>query len=135
MRKLAFLSAITILMSGCMVGPKYKRPLVNAPTDYRNAMPAEAASTPAAPPSSLGNENGWQVYQDPVLVQLIHTALKQNYNVRIAATNVLEAQAQLGITHSDQFPTASVGADVYSQQNAKVTSLFPASPIKSTRAN
>ena len=124
MRRLALLPVV-FLLAGCMVGPNYKRPLVSVPTDYRNAMPAQAAPTPAAVPSSLGNENWWQVYQDRVLVQLIHTALEQNYNVRIAATNVLEAQAQLGITHSNQFPTASVGADAFSQQNAKVTSLFP----------
>jgi outer membrane protein, multidrug efflux system len=66
------------------------------------------------------------VYQDPVLTQLIHTALQQNYDVRIAATRVLEAQAQLGITRANQFPSASVGAGVFSQQNAKVSSVFPA---------
>lgn len=135
MKKLAFLSVITILMAGCMVGPNYKRPLVSAPADYRNAAPAQTAPTPAAPPSSLGNENWWQVYQDPVLVQLIHTALEQNYNVRIAATKVLEAQAQLGITRSDQFPTASVAADVYSQQNAKVSKLFPAYQVNAGQLN
>jgi outer membrane protein, multidrug efflux system len=130
MRKLAFLFVITILMAGCMVGPNYKRPLVSVPTDYRNAMP-----TPTAPPSSLGNEDWWQVYQDPVLVQLIHTALQQNYNVRIAATNVLEAQAQLSITRADQLPSASVGANVFSQQNAKVSSLFPAYQVNAGQLN
>lgn len=135
MKKLAFLSLISILLAGCMVGPNYRRPLVSPPTDYRNAMAAQTFPTPAAPSSSLGNENWWQVYQDPVLVQLIHTALEQNYNVRIAATNVLEAQAQLGITRSDQFPTASVGADVYSQQNAKVSKLFPAYQVNAGQLN
>jgi len=47
-----------------------------------------------------------------------HTAIAQNYDVRIAAARVLEAQAQVGITRSNQFPSASVGADIYSQQNA-----------------
>jgi multidrug efflux system outer membrane protein len=46
--------------------------------------------------------------------------------VRIAATRVLEAQAQVGITRSNQLPSAGVGADLFSQQNAKVTNLFPA---------
>jgi multidrug efflux system outer membrane protein len=110
-----------VLLSGCAVGPNYKRPTVNVPTDYRGAMPAQ---TNAA--KSLGNEKWWDVYQDPVLTQLIHTAIQQNYDVRIAATRVLEAQAQVGITRANQFPSASVGAGVSSQQNAKVSSLFPA---------
>jgi len=104
MKKLALLP-IFILLAGCAVGANYKRPAVNLPTDYRASAPAQ--SDPAA---SLGNEKWWDVYQDPVLAQLIHTALQQNYDVRIAATRVLEAQAQLGITRANQFPSASVGA-------------------------
>jgi outer membrane protein, multidrug efflux system len=130
MRKLAFLPVVTILIAGCAVGPNYKRPVVSTPTDYRDAMP-----TTTAPPSSLGNENWWQVYQDPVLVQLIHTALQQNYNVRIAAANVLAAQAQLGITRANQLPAANLGAGVFSQQNAKVSSLFPAYEVNGGQLN
>ena len=85
MKKLAILPVIIVALAGCAVGPNYKRPAVSVPADYRASMPS-----PAAPASSLGNENWWQVYQDPVLVQLIHTALEQNYDVRIAATRVLE---------------------------------------------
>jgi len=103
-----------------MMGPKYKRPTVDVPQEYRAPAPQQAAQA-----SSLGNEQWWQVYQDPVLTQLIHTAIAQNYDVRIAAARVLEAQAQVGITRANQFPSASVGADVFSEQNAKVTKLFP----------
>ncbi len=101
-----------------MVGPNYKRPAVSIPPGYR-------AAPQIAPGSSLGNEKWWQVYQDPVLVQLIHIAIQQNYDVRIAATRVIEAQAQVGITRANQFPSASVGANIFSQQNAKVSNVFP----------
>jgi multidrug efflux system outer membrane protein len=129
MKKLALLPVL-ILLAGCTVGPNYKRPTVNVPTDYRDSMTAQAATV-----SSLGNEKWWDVYQDPVLVQLIHTALQQNYDVRIAATRVLQAQAQLGITRANQFPSASVGAGVFSQQNAKVSSLFPAYEVNAGQIN
>jgi outer membrane protein, multidrug efflux system len=129
MKNLALL-LIFVLLAGCKVGPNYKRPVVDVPTDYRAAMPA-----PTAPASSLGNENWWQVYQDPVLLKLIHTALEQNYDVRIAATRVLEAQAQVGITRADQFPSASLGANIYSQQNAKVSNLFPAYEVNAGQLN
>src|SRR6266478_4996341 len=99
------LLAIAVLLSGCAVGPNYKRPAVNVPTEYRDGTPS-----PTAPGSSLGNEKWWDVYQDPVLADLIHTALQQNYDVRIAASRVLEAQAQLGITRSNQFPPYQVNA-------------------------
>jgi multidrug efflux system outer membrane protein len=122
--------AVLVLEAGCMMGPKYKRPTVDVPQEYRAPAPQEASQA-----SSLGNEQWWQVYQDPVLTQLIHTAIAQNYDVRIAAARVLEAQAQVGITRSNQFPSASVGADVFSQQNAKVTKLFPAYQVNGGELN
>ena len=112
--------AALILEAGCMMGPKYKRPIMDVPQGYRASAPQQAAQA-----SSLGNEQWWQVYQDPVLTQLIHTAIAQNYDVRIAATRVLEAQAQVGITRANQLPSASLGANIYSEQNAKVSNLFP----------
>jgi outer membrane protein, multidrug efflux system len=123
MKKTALLGilAVLVLEAGCMMGPKYKRPAVNVPRDYRTPAPQQTAAA-----SSLGNEQWWQVYQDPVLTQLIHTAIAQNYDVRIAAARVLEAQAQVGITRSYQLPSASLGADVFSEQNPKDTRLFPA---------
>jgi len=124
------LLAIAVLLSGCAVGPNYKRPTASVPTDYRDSMPAQTAAAP-----SLGNENWWQVYQDPVLADLIHTALQQNYDVRIAAARVLEAQAQLGITRANQFPSASVGADIFSQQNAKTSNQFPPYQVNAGQLN
>src|ERR1700683_4712654 len=123
MKKTAFLGilAVLVLEAGCMMGPKYKRPTVDVPQQYRAPAPEQAAQA-----SSLGNEQWWQVYQDPVLTQLIHTAIAQNYDVRIAAARVLEAQAQVGITRANQLPSANVGANVFSEQNPKVTNLLPA---------
>src|SRR5258705_2231372 len=110
--------AVLVLEAGCMMGPKYKRPAVNVPKESRTPEPKLATKA-----SSLGNEQWWQLYQDPVLTQLIHSAIAKNYDVRIAAARVLEAQAQVGITRSDQLPSANVGADIFSQQNSKVTTI------------
>jgi len=133
MKKAALLVGIVTalsLMTGCLMGPKYQRPAVDVPQEYRAPAPQQAAQA-----SSLGNEQWWQVYQDPVLTQLIHTAIAQNYDVRIAAARVLEAQAQVGITRSNQLPSASVGANVFSEQNAKVTNLFPAYQVNGGELN
>src|SRR5579863_7481492 len=121
---------VLVLEAGCMMGPKYKRPTVDVPQEYRAPAPQQAAQA-----SSLGNEQWWQVYQDPALTQLIHTAIAKNYDVRIAAARVLEAHAQVGITRANQLPSASVGANVFSEQNAKVTNLFPAYQVNGGELN
>jgi multidrug efflux system outer membrane protein len=77
------------------------------------------ASPTSSAPTSLGDEKWWEVFQDQELQGLIRTALKNNYDVRIAATRVLQAQAQLGITRADQLPSLSVGANVTSVRNPK----------------
>ena len=132
MKKTALLGIVTLLglMPGCLMGPKYKRPIVDVPQEYRAPAPQQASQA-----SALGNERWWQVYQDPVLTQLIHTAIGNNYDVRIAAARVLEAQAQVGITRANQLPSANVGADVFSEQNAKVTNLFPAYQVNGGELN
>jgi multidrug efflux system outer membrane protein len=122
--------AVLALEAGCMMGPKYKRPAVDVPQGYRAPAPEQASEA-----SSLGNEQWWQVYQDPVLTQLIHTAIAQNYDVRIAAARVLEAQAQVGVTRANQLPSANVGANVFSEQNPKVTNLFPAYQVNGGELN
>ena len=98
--------AISLILTGCVVGPNYKKPSVNVPGAYR-VLTSEQAATPA--PASLGDQNWAEVFQDQQLQQLIRTALQQNYDVRIAATRVLEAQAQVGIARANQFPTVDAG--------------------------
>jgi multidrug efflux system outer membrane protein len=130
--------AMTALV-GCAVGPNYKRPSVNVPVTYRGADAGSAEATnaatdtdkqsePAKPKTtgnaasaqSLGDEKWWEVFQDPKLQSLIRKALKNNYDVRIAATRVLQAQAQLGITRADQLPSLSAGGNITSVQSPKL---------------
>jgi multidrug efflux system outer membrane protein len=117
-------------LSGCAVGPNYKRPSVNVPVTYRAPADETSATAPAQEPAtsqptpasaaSLGDEKWWEVFQDKELQGLIRTAIKNNYDVRIAATRVLQAQAQVGITRADQLPSLSAGGAINSVQNPKI---------------
>ncbi len=93
-----------IFESACLVGPNYKRPKVDVPATYRG--PDESAvGTPDE--QSLGDAKWSAVFDDPVLQNLIETALKQNFNVRIAASRIEQARAQVVVTRSNQFPSVS----------------------------
>jgi len=112
---------LVLFTSGCTVGPNYHRPPVTVPQTYRGA----AAAPPAVPSTatSFGDDKWWEVFQDPQLQVLIRTALKQNYDVRIAATRILQAQAQLGIARGNQLPTAGVVAEGNNQRDSKTKFL------------
>jgi len=88
---------------------------------YRGATPQDAAQPATA--ALLGDQKWWEVFQDKQLQDLIHAALQQNYDVRIAATRILQAQAQLGITRADQLPTISGGASAVNERDPQ-TKLF-----------
>jgi multidrug efflux system outer membrane protein len=93
-------------IAGCNVGPNYKRPVYPTPPALRGADGASATSDAQ---NSLGDEQWSQVFREPELQGLIRTALTNNYDVRIAAQRVLEQQAQVKITRSQQFPQITVG--------------------------
>ena len=101
------LAAIALsALAGCNVGPKYTRPNYTAPPAFRGADDAAVSSDAKG---SLGDEQWSAVYQEPELQELIRKALVNNYDVRIAVQHILEQQAQVKITHSQEFPTLSVG--------------------------
>jgi multidrug efflux system outer membrane protein len=112
---------IVLLLSGCMVGPDYKRPSANVPANFRASSPEQAKAEAA----SLGDQKWWEVFRDEQLQSLIRSAIQQNYDVRIAATRVLQAQAQLGVTRSSQFPSVSGDANLSAERTSK-SIVFPA---------
>jgi multidrug efflux system outer membrane protein len=95
------------LLAGCKVGPDYVRPEVATPSTFRY----ETSQV-----DGLVNTAWWQQFDDPVLNQLIGTALAQNKDVRIAAARVEEAAGVLGVTRSQLFPQVGAGADFARQQ-------------------
>src|ERR1700691_3379434 len=97
--------ACGVFQAGCTVGPNYKRPNTDVPTAYRGLTAEEAANTSTP---SLGEQKWWEVFQDERLQQLIRTALQQNYDARIAATHILEAQEQVVQARANQLPNVNV---------------------------
>ena len=68
------LLSVTLLTSGCTVGPNYKRPIVAVPGSYRGMIPEQTAQTQIA---SLGDQKWWDIFQDEQLRALIRTALRR----------------------------------------------------------
>jgi len=125
------LLSAALLASGCTVGPNYKRPTVTVPGSYRGATTDQADQTRLA---ALGDQKWWDIFQDDQLRTLIRTALTQNYDSRIAASRVLEAQAQLGITRADQFPRVGAGAGISDTRTAQ-SKFLPAFETSTGQVN
>ena len=131
MRNCLALLCAALVLSGCTMGPNYRRPTVAVPTTYRGLSPDGTAQTETA---TLGDQKWWDIFQDEQLRTLIHTALRQNYDLRIAASRILEAKAQLGITRTDQFPTVSAGAGITDVRTAQ-SKFLPAFETSTGQVN
>ena len=94
---------VAILLTGCAVGPDYRRPAVQTPLTFRTPTPQV---TPEA--ASLADLKWWEVFKDEKLQELIRTSLVENYDLRDAVARVEAARANLGITRSEQFPNVGV---------------------------
>ena len=89
-----------LLLSGCAIGPNYRRPVVPAPAQYRQPVKVTAAQDKA----SLSDVAWASLFQDEAITQLVRTALRQSNDIEAATQRVLEARAQLGITRSQLYP-------------------------------
>ena len=116
MRASVLTAAVLLLtLSACKVGPNYKRPALSVPGQYRGLAPGLGGQAAGGP----FGEMKWQsVFQDEALQNLIKEALTNNYDIRIAATHIVEAQASLGVTRSNQLPAVNGTFGVQNQRSA-----------------
>jgi len=89
------------LVAGCMIGPDYQRPAVDAPKAYQY----ETASAVAA-----GDALWWKQFGDPILDALVAEALRNNMNLKVAVANLEQAAAVFTQVRSPLFPQVGYGA-------------------------
>jgi len=87
------------MLSGCLMGPNYKRPIVSAPAAFRGQATAEQPS--------FADQGWWSVYSDPFLSALIKEALKNNYDLKTAIARAKEADAYRAVARSAYLPTVN----------------------------
>ncbi len=109
MKKILSIIVLTTILSSCLVGPKYERPVMKANTAYSGGDPKIAVSTvvldSAAIKDSLSLIEWTKVYKDPELTKLIQTVLKSNLDLLAAISRVEEARATYGISNAGLYPS------------------------------
>ncbi|HXX58432.1 MAG TPA: efflux transporter outer membrane subunit [Thermodesulfovibrionales bacterium] len=116
MRKGILLLSFILITSGCMVGPNYQRPQVDTPQTWR-FEDKEA--------KDVANTAWWEQFNDPVLNDLIHVALEENKDVKIAAARVEQFIGQYETTRAALFPQVSAGALYGRQRVSQLTGPLP----------
>jgi multidrug efflux system outer membrane protein len=98
-----------LVLYGCTLGPDYQRPEVVEPPTFRGAEGLAQAE-------SIADANWSTLAADPVLEDLIRTAIANNLDLRTASARVAEARARYGIVRSFIFPSIGIAGGYNSQQ-------------------
>ena len=114
-------ACITAALAGCTVGPNYVRPTVETPPAWRIDYPKAA---------DVANLKWWEQFGDPVLNELVETALRDNRDLRIAAARVDQFIGALTATGSQLYPQIGYGADA-SRARASTIGMPPLPPTLS----
>ncbi|MDE0886101.1 MAG: efflux transporter outer membrane subunit [Myxococcota bacterium] len=110
MKKAALIPALALLGAlGCAIGPDYQRPEIEVPVEYRGKVTVQEAE-------SLADLNWWQVFEDPVLLELIKTTLENNLDLEIAVARTEQAYRLSIATDSAFYPQASYGGTAGKQR-------------------
>ncbi len=117
-KQLSLWALLVFCVSGCALGPNYKRPAVDAPADFRSAItPAEQAS--------LADLPWWEIFRDETLQRLISEALQNNYDLRVAVTRVEQARQLAAQARGQFFPQIAYDGIVAKGKNSFLTTPSP----------
>jgi len=129
-RRIAAALVVAAAVTACApVGPKYARPNVPAPGQYRFIEGA-------AQGESLADAPWWRVFDDSTLQALIREAIANNLDLRAAVGRVKEARARAGIAKSYLYPQVDASAAYAFQRNSgsdQTGQPATAQPDRSTR--
>ena len=122
------LSLMTLLLSGCAVGPAYVEPDVGAPPAFVEGAAAEAATVGGR---SVDLVSWWRAYDDPMLGRLVERALAQNLDLEQAVARVTQARASLRGANAALLPSGEISgsaAELYQSRETaqgRIASALP----------
>jgi len=116
----AIVAAGLTMLTGCLVGPKYRPPPIQAPGAYKELAPADGVSTvawkPARPSDTIIRDKWWRIFGDPQLDALEDQVDISNQNIAAAVANYAAARALVRQARSQFSPTVTVGASFNSER-------------------
>jgi NodT family efflux transporter outer membrane factor (OMF) lipoprotein len=109
-------TAATLLLSGCMVGPKYSKPSAPIAPAYKEAPPSSSQGQDGwkviQPSDAQIKGNWWELFGDPQLNTLEAKVDGANQTLKMADANFRAARANVGFYRASEAPTIGVAPGI-----------------------
>lgn len=123
-------AVVVVLLPGCaLMGPDYKRPDNNVPAQFSEK---DVAQDQAAAQISA---TWWELYQDPVLNDLVVKARQNNTDIKLAVARVEEADAFMREVGAALFPQIDLDSSASRSRVTQLGSVPVFSGVKPIRNN
>ena len=104
-RRTAIAAALAAGLAGCSLAPHYERPALDVPAHWQ----AEAPWRAAQPADDAPKGPWWQRFNDPQLNQWMAQALRENQSLKVAVSNLEQAQALTRVARASLLPQVLPG--------------------------
>jgi NodT family efflux transporter outer membrane factor (OMF) lipoprotein len=127
----AIVGSMSLLLGGCMVGPKYVKPAVPMAPAFKEQVPDSYKQSDGWKPAQPGDQslrgNWWEVFGDPQLNALEEQLTASNQDLKVAEARFRQARAMIRFNRSEEFPTISTSPSIVNERDSAHQPYFPPS--------
>jgi NodT family efflux transporter outer membrane factor (OMF) lipoprotein len=126
----ASLLGVTLLVSGCTVGPNYHRPTAAAAPAFKESAVVPPPDLPdggwkqVTPNDSTIRANWWEIYQDPQLDKLEQQVAVSNQTLKASYEQYMQARAAIQAFRAQYYPTVTVGPSATRERQSQNRPLY-----------
>jgi NodT family efflux transporter outer membrane factor (OMF) lipoprotein len=127
----ATMCSISLLISGCMVGPKYVKPTVPMAPAFKEQPPQSFKESDgwkqAQPADQTVRGKWWETFGDPQLNALEEELTVSNQDLKVSEARFRQARAMIRFNRSAEFPTITTSPSIVNERDSANQPYFPAS--------
>jgi NodT family efflux transporter outer membrane factor (OMF) lipoprotein len=136
---IASLCSLTLLLSGCMVGPKYVKPTVPMTPSFKEQAPESFKEVDGWKPAQPGDQTlrgkWWEIFGDSQLNGLEEELTVSNQDLKVSEARFRQSRAMIRFNRSAEFPTISTSPSIASERESANTPYFPPSAVNNGTGN
>ena len=137
--RIGSLCSLSLLLSGCMVGPKYVKPTVPMAPEFKEQAPESFKEMdgwkPAQPSDQALRGAWWEIFGDSQLNELEDELTASNQDLKVSEARLRQARAMIRFNRSAEFPTITTSPSVVNERESTNAPYFPASATNNGTGN